>query len=925
MAVDRDKVLQAAQKLVERKRYDKAIVEYQKLVAEDPKDVRTLLKIGDLFLKTEEYVEAITTYERVGEFYSLQGFALKAIAVYKQIREIIHKHVPHLEDRFGHIVPRLAEIYAQLGLTSDALAAYDDVASRLQRAGRDRDAIDVFRKIVDLDPNNPLPYLRLAEALVRVRDYDNAIKRFGTAAEILLKLGRRDDALKVVERLLQHRTDARFARMAAEIYLDRGGPSDGMAALTKLQISFKENPKDLETLTLLARAFDLLGQPAKAIEVQKESARIAKEAGRIDQFAAIVTSLLSRAPDDDGVRQLAAQLVPASSSNDPRSSIDVVIDEEVDLDDEDDDEPEPQSVVPFPLRQSQASVDAYDPAALARQIIGQAEGFRRSGQYDKSIAVLKSGIQRLPGARDIREKIYDVLIEANDQEGAIEQMLAFAEHLSTENDVEAAARVLDEVLLLDPGNERATEMLGALGYAVPQDGYEQQEEIYTGEIQSAEMYDPNAPLPSYDLEEVSAEQALSHQPEAINDLDDPFANEPLPSFPIEDEETRFMPSPSVQPAAPPPYTRPTPAPMPAVSLTPQPPRHASARPSEQTRHFTPPAARPSEQTRQFTPPIAQRPSEQTRQFTPPVAHRPLEPAPRPVTPVAPRGELDEDALEEVEFFAQHAMFDEARNILEEQLNRLPNHPLLLERLREVEGLAAQARAAADNKSGTRAVPRAEANDYAPEDRAFDIAESLEALDALEQLPDQRASSNSLADDPRQISVETVFEQFKAGVAAQISESDAATHYDLGLAYKEMALYSDAISEFELASRDPGRDCVCQSMIGVIHLQMGNVDAAIDAFIRGLHASQKTVEQELALTYEIANAYETRGIPDQALYYFQRVARLSPSYNDPRGTVVDRMRRLEVPKPAARAVGAEMLGGDDFDAAFDDLLSGAKLP
>ena len=56
-----------------------------------------------------------------------------------------------------------------------------------------------------------------------------------------------------------------------------------------------------------------------------------------------------------------------------------------------------------------------------------------------------------------------------------------------------------------------------------------------------------------------------------------------------------------------------------------------------------------------------------------------------------------------------------------------------------------------------------------------------------------------------------------------------------------------------------------------------------------------------------------------------VARLSPTYNDPRGTVADRIRRLEVPKHAARAVGAPDMLGDDFDAAFDDLLSGAKLP
>ncbi len=50
------------------------------------------------------------------------------------------------------------------------------------------------------------------------------------------------------------------------------------------------------------------------------------------------------------------------------------------------------------------------------------------------------------------------------------------------------------------------------------------------------------------------------------------------------------------------------------------------------------------------------------------------------------------------------------------------------------------------------------------------------------------------------------------------------------------------------------------MIGMIHLQLGNIDAAIDVFIRGLHASVKTREQELALTYEIGDAYEQRRAP-----------------------------------------------------------------
>lgn len=921
MAVDRDKVLQTAQKLVERKRFDKAIAEYQKLVADDPKDVRTLLKIGDLYLKTEEYVEAITTYERVGQFYSLQGFALKAIAVYKQIREIIHKHVPQYEDRFGHIVPRLAEIYTQLGLTSDALAAYDEVATRLLRAGRDRDAIDIFKRVVDLDTNNPLAYLRLAEALIRVRDYDAAIQRFGTAAELLLKLGRRDDALKVVERLLQHRPDARFARMAAEIYLDRGDPSDGMSALTKLQIAFKENPRDLETLALLARAFDLLGQPAKAIEVQKESARIAKEAGRVDQFAALVSALITRAPNDEGVRQLASQIAPSSRST--RASIDVELDEGEDdeeaeeLDVEDD---EPASAVPIPLRASQPSTS---PIASPRQLVAHAESLRRDRQYEKAVALLKGGVARLPAARELREKLCDVLIEAGDQDAAVEQMLAFAQQLASEDAVDDAARLLDEVLLLDPGNAQATEMLNLLGYAVPQEDELADEEhaepeasptagendAYASEVPSQDLYDPDAPLPAYTLDEDGVVEALPRRPELVTHLDDPFANEPpLPSFPIEDvEEVEDVEE--------------------LEAIDDEEEETASVNPSRVPEHPLAVAAS------QAPPPASSIPPPPVLAAPPPALYSPVSGRPASVRPASGRSvppgslrradALDEDALEEVEFFAQHGMFDEARNILEEQLARLPNHPLLMERLREVTELASDARgvvrAATDNESGTRAVPRG--SERPDEDRAFDIAESLKMIDELEVVP---GSVTGVQDDPRQISVESVFEQFKAGVAAQISESDASTHYDLGVAYKEMGLYADAIGEFELAARDPGRECVCQSMIGVTHLQMGNIEAGIDALIRGLHASHKTVEQELALTYEIANAYEMRGVPEQALYYFQRVARMSPSYSDPRGSVAERLRRIDVPKPAARAVGAEMIA-DEFDAAFDDMLPSGKLP
>jgi tetratricopeptide (TPR) repeat protein len=709
--------------------------------------------------------------------------------------------------------------------------------------------------------------------------------------------------------------------MAAEILVERGGPGDAMTALTKLQVCFKENPKDLDTLAVLARAFERLGQPSKAVAVQKEAARIAKETGRQEAFDALVDALLLRAPDDDGVRQLAAQRTAAlRASSRPAASVPAVSSVEVDLDESEVavDEVElvealPSEVpppvappaagsVPFDLHPGQAAVTP-DPAVRTRHLLQQAEQLRRGFDYERSTALLAGGLAEMPGNRELFDKLCDILIEAGEQGAAIEHMLSFAHGLATTGDVDGAARLLDEVLLLEADQPDALQMLASLGYAVPGPAYDQataQAYGYADQQQPAanapeQGYEPNAyqgyapqpteayaapagyaeaapqpyeatPLPSYDLEEVSAAEALSlSSPPVAADgfpagqLDDPFAAEGY--------------------AAQDPYGQPVhEAPLPAFPID-----DASQAAAQAAAY----AAQP--------PVFEDRPSQVGWAET-------------------SGNQLDEEALEEVEFFASHGMFDEARNLLESELARLPNHPLLLDRMRELQAMSGEA-PGAEAQSGARAL-----GGYAPEpgdDRSFDIAASLDALDAI----DSGSAARPMGDgDPHQISVESVFEQFKAGVAAQVADSDAATHYDLGVAYQEMGLLNDAINEFELAAREPERTCVCQSMIGMIHLSLGDVDAAIDAFIRGLHASHRTVDQELALTYEIGNAYEARGVPDQAVYYFQRAARIDPGYDDPRGNVGDRIRRLEPGNSGEQAIAS----GFENDE-FASLLDHGKLP
>ena len=155
---------------------------------------------------------------------------------------------------------------------SDALATYDEVATQLQRQGHDARAVEVFRRIVDLDDTNPLPHLRLAEAYSRVKNIDDAIAHFGVAAEILLKLKRHDDAVKVLERLLHHRPDPAFARRAAEVYLERAKPNDGMLALAKCESRSKPIPESIETLAF-SRVRSFRNRPAGQVDRSAKRAR----------------------------------------------------------------------------------------------------------------------------------------------------------------------------------------------------------------------------------------------------------------------------------------------------------------------------------------------------------------------------------------------------------------------------------------------------------------------------------------------------------------------------------------------------------------------------------------------------------------------------------------------------------------------------
>lgn len=274
---NKNKIINQAQKFIQKGQWDKAIKELQKLVAEDPSDVRTLLKLGDVFAKKGDREQATKVYKQVAESYSEQGFFLKAVAVYKQILKHDQKNL--------EVTLKLAELYEHLGLTSEAMVQYQVASQIHDETGNSREALDVLKRMVELDAENVASRIKLAESYSRENMVGDAIEQFQRAAEILKRQGRVDDYIKVAERLVYHDPNRlEVIKELANIYISRGDTKRGLA---KLQLCFKAQPRDVETLTLLAGAFRDLGQLQKTVFVYRELARIHQENG--DDIAARAT------------------------------------------------------------------------------------------------------------------------------------------------------------------------------------------------------------------------------------------------------------------------------------------------------------------------------------------------------------------------------------------------------------------------------------------------------------------------------------------------------------------------------------------------------------------------------------------------------------------------------------------------------------
>jgi tetratricopeptide (TPR) repeat protein len=316
------KVKQDAEKEERAGRVDKAIVLYRQLVDDNPRDWNTIKKIGDLYVRLNKNKEASAEYAKVAEFYSRDGFLLKAIAVWKQINKLD----PSILEPYVN----LADLYAKQGLMVEAKGQYQIVVDEYIKRGRVREAGDALKKMADIDPSDLKVRSKLADLYTRDGNSQKAVEEHIAIADELHRKGHLAEALQVLEKGL--RIDAKSVRLRSELarihivqknfekavhYLEdvpQRAPDDG-EALIRLGEAYLGAKRTAEAETILRRL--LQSEPANQ-EARTQMARVFLLQGQFDeayeQLVTVVDRLLER-KEGERAAALLQQVVQRNSGH----------------------------------------------------------------------------------------------------------------------------------------------------------------------------------------------------------------------------------------------------------------------------------------------------------------------------------------------------------------------------------------------------------------------------------------------------------------------------------------------------------------------------------------------------------------------------------------------------------------------------------
>jgi pilus assembly protein FimV len=940
MAYNKSKFVESAQKLLNQGKVAQAIAEYQQILKYEPKDQVTLMTIGELYIRQGETFQAIDYFERLAQIFVGDGFLTKAIAVYKRIAKLAPEEIRPLE--------RLADLYVQQGVMSEARPLFLQLAEIHLKNNRQPEAISLLKKLLLAEPDNLRIQIRLADLYQAMGQNTDAIETYVSAAQRALARADHAECEKLADKALKldpanvaaitvkarsYSAQGNHARAAevlkdlpglekggehAEFLLDLYMKSDDWEDATSLALRvFEADEKNFTLAQKVAEAELEAGQADRAMALISKLRIPMTDGGEHDVISHLLTSLASHMPGrieprewlvetygrtsdsfrlPDALAQLGDALVAAKQY--PRAK--EIFEQLVDRQPESDAAkrkldavlrkmgllpPDPTAPEPFETLQAELSkpdapkvrhdlpaglIDSDSRAAgsapisafmedspddetqkFIAQSLTDVDLFASYGLTQKAIGLLEAILRRAPRHTPTLEKLLDFVLGAGDDRRTAE-LAAQLERIHTERSEAAAAERFGE---LRRRFQRAAGLSDADLLASPAAAPEPAEEF--GE--------PEIPIEEQAVAQVAPE-AAPHMVSAAPVSPSSHVEE----VDLSDEWSSMLKEVAPAPPAPPPVASqsPTEFEIPIVIDEPEPAATSFEDLSAELAAATPPTSTESQDE-----PIAISFDEpQIAKVSPPSAKAPAPPPPPPPAVLEPEFELEQDYELVVTPEPLVPAFDQKPPeppVAAKPAASLSADQFLADMVSEIDELGI------DQLAPAPAAPPP----------------------PLKKTPPPPPAAAPPAQSTPAGPLQEVFDEFRAELGEMSGEEeDLETHYNLGIAFREMGLLEEAISEFQKVAKatDKGKAfqyaMQCCTLLGLAFMEKGQPSIAAIWYERALHTPGVDAESILALRYDLGVAQESAGDIEAALKSFSQVYAGNIDYRD----VAERIASLQKP-------------------------------
>jgi pilus assembly protein FimV len=837
MAYNKTKYVDAALKYLHQGKLAQAISEYQQILKHEPKDQITLMTVGDLFVRQGDTFQALEYFERLAQIYLADGFVTKAIAIYKKIAKLAPEE--------SRPVEKLAELYVQQGVLSEARPIYLQLAEMHQRANRPVQAAALLRKLLDAEPDNLRVQTRLAELSLAAGLKPEAAAAFCAAARQLLARGDHGEAIKHVDRALQIE------------------PGNAAATVLKVRIHAASG-QEKQAVALLEAAADL------------------EEGG---ETAGLLLDLYLEAGETSKATQLASKIF---ARNAKRSA-------------------------PV-LRVATALLEAgeADRALVLLDLIREA--MTDAGEHESLSQSLTRMAERLPGRIEPLEWLVELYGRTSDSFRLPDALANLGQFHESAGNYDQALRAFEQLLDRDPENESARRQCERLRSRLAPVGGTSQSEPLASAPEAAPK--PAAPPPPGEPDDEETQRFLA---QALTDVD-LFSSYGLTQKAMDLLETVLHRVPRHTVA----LERLLDLYLGAGNDRRTAELAAELEQLHRERGDTAAADRFSELSRRFgraaavAPPeaAAPPPMASTPEFSIPVVD--AQPVPEPsagneasaedlaassvhevdlseewaalagqVETAAFPGESQEEiALSEASGAAELAASEAIDAAQKTEEGREPEYVLELDASPSEATAMEEANPAADETNTILSGLSAEFNAAVPSLVASQPTQDMLPQATVTKTQDGNGHAEApIAKDPAG-PLNDVFNEFRADMGETSPQSeDLETHYNLGIAYREMGLLEEAISEFQKVAKANNTGPAfryamqCCTLLGLAFMERGQPSIAAMWYERALETPGLDQETILALRYDLGVAQELAGDTSAARKSFSQVYGVNIDYRD----------------------------------------------